>query len=174
MKKLLSIAAISALLTTGMNANTITLNAEMQNTASVALGKAAVLGTAGTALFDAFEAGSVTLTLTDGQQTLLSEGVNLITNNEKTAVQMSLTAIPAMASLTTQTVDTIPVTCSYGIGELEATPITANTAFDLTTGAATDNANNVVGTLECEGTTTATQGAATDYQSIIAVSIIAG
>ena len=176
MKKLLSIAAVSALLVTGANAGTITLNAEMPATANVALGVAASLGSAGDSTFTDFTAQSVTLAFgtatSNTAQTLFDQEVNLITNNEASAVTMQLSTINNLISSTTA--DTLTPTCSYDIGSTGTYASQgASDIFALTSGAASDNANNVVGKLKCETLVGETQGAGT-YTGTITVDIVAG
>ncbi len=172
MKKLLSLAVVTAFSTTTINANTITLNATIPTTANVTLGAdAAVLGNAGDATFTAFNADTVTLSLTTAEQILIDENVNLITNNESTAVTMNLTSIGKMSNGGT---GEITPTCSYDQGVSGTyTPITAGTAFDLTNGAAVDATSNVVGKLKCVTTDVTTSQAAGTYTGVINVAIVA-
>jgi len=172
LKKLLSLAVVTAFSTTTINANTITLNATIPTTANVTLGAdAAVLGNAGDATFTAFNADTVTLSLTTAEQILIDENVNLITNNESTAVTMNLTSIGKMSNGGT---GEITPTCSYDQGVSGTyTPITAGTAFDLTNGAAVDATSNVVGKLKCVTTDVTTSQAAGTYTGVINVAIVA-
>jgi hypothetical protein len=172
LKKLLSLAVVTAFSTTAINANTITLNATIPTTANVTLGAdAAVLGNAGEATFTAFNANTVALALTTTAQTLIDENVNLITNNESTAVTMNLTTIGEM---TNGGAGKITPSCSYDQG-LSGTysDITAGTAFDLTNGAAADATSNVVGKLKCVTTDVTTSQAAGTYTGVINVAIVA-
>jgi len=172
LKKLLSIAVVTALFTSAINANTITLNATIPTTANVTLGAdAAVLGNAGDATFTAFNANTVALALTTDAQTLLDENVNLITNNESTAVTMNLTSIGKMTNGGT---GEITPSCSYDQGVTGTyAALTAGTAFDLTNGAAADASSNVVGKLKCETTDVTASQAAGTYTGVINVAIVA-
>ena len=172
MKKLLSIAVATALFTTAINANTITLNATIPTTANVTLGAdAAVLGNAGDSTFTAFTATSVPLALTTTAQTLIDENVNLITNNESTAVTMNLTSIGQM---TNSGSGVITPTCSYDQGITGTySDLTEGTAFDLTNGAAADASSNVVGKLKCVTTDVTASQAAGTYTGVINVAIVA-
>ncbi len=173
MKKLLSIAVVTALFTPAINANTITLNATIATTANVTLGAdAAVLGIAGDATFTAFSATSVPLALITTEQILLDENVNLITNNESTAVTMNLTSIGTMTNGLTGT-GVITPSCSYNQGvSTSYVPIIAGAAFDLTNGAATNASSNIVGKLKCVTSVTTSQAAGT-YTGTINVAIVA-
>jgi len=172
LKKLLSIAVVTALFTPAINANTITLNATIPTTANVTLGAdAAVLGNAGDATFTAFSATSVPLALITTEQILLDENVNLITNNESTAVTMNLTTIGTMTNGGT---GVITPTCSYDQGVLGSyAALTAGTAFNLTSGAAADASSNIVGKLKCVTTDVTTSQAAGTYIGTINVAIVA-
>ena len=172
MKKLLSIAVVTALFTSAINANTITLNATIPTTANVTLGaNAAILGNAGSSAFTAFSATSVPLALTTTAQTLIDENVNLITNNESTAVTMNLTSIGKM---TNGKSGKITPSCSYDQGITGTyADITAGTAFDLTSTPATDASSNVVGKLKCVTTDVTASQAAGTYTGVINVAIVA-
>jgi phosphate/sulfate permease len=77
MKKLLSIAVVTTLLTTAINANTITLNATVPLSTNVTLGgNTATL--AATTAFTAFDAPNKDLLLTTDSQVLMDEEVNLL------------------------------------------------------------------------------------------------
>ena len=172
MKKLLSLAVVTAFSTTTINANTITLNATIPTTANVTLGaNAAVLGNAGDSTFTAFSATSVPLELTTDAQTLIDENVNLITNNDSSPVTMNLTSIGKM---TNGGMGEITPSCSYDQGVTGTyADLTAGTAFDLTNGAAADASSNVVGKLKCVTTDVTASQIAGTYTGVINVAIVA-
>jgi hypothetical protein len=175
MKKLLIMPVLAAALFTGVQAeNTITLNATMPDTAYVAFGETAAYATAGVKSFKRYEATNVELVLADDTQDLMSETVNLITNNQSNAIEMTLTSSPDLLNTTTNSADDrIAVTCSYvkgmDVSAGTAVPITVNTAFPLS-GTAIDNGSNEVGTFSC-ATTDAENATAGTYESVVNVTI---
>lgn len=151
MKKLLSIAIVTTLLTTAISANTITLNATVPLSTNVTLGSnTATLGA--TTGFSAFNAANKTLGLNTNAQVLMDENVNLITNATASAVTMTL----GINAMTNGGTGSITPTCAYDKALSGTYVDITTTAFKLTNKASAD-VSTIVGKLKCEAVITTTQ-----------------
>jgi len=163
MKKLLSIAAVSALLVTSANAgaNEIIISGAIQAGAVVAFG-AAPTGTLAGGTFTFEEATLAFNTMTLGSSNDVTNAVHVNTNSQ-TGVSMAITGNP-LTSTETGSSATIPTTYTFG-----GTAVVDATAFTLTT--TTNDGSATLGDFVATAVPSSSQESGA-YTTTLAVSIV--
>jgi len=176
MKKLLSIAAVAALLVTGLNAGDITLEATVDPAATVQLGAAFTESdlTSGEGVFNAYSMSErVTLPL-GAETTLVDLPLYLQSNGEASGVLMSL-AFATMAGVTDSD-QTIEVKCYYDAAAnlddatVATTPVSTGSDTSITAVEGQNDGAKSAGQLKVTGTTLANQ-VAQNYDGTVTVTI---
>jgi len=171
MKKLLSIAAVAALLSTGAIAtDTITLQATIAPAATVQLENAFTASdlTDGTGVFNDYAMASRMTIPLALETALVDQPLFLQSNGDASGVTMSL-AYTDMVGLTA-TGEKIPLKCYYDEGTTATTLQATETPFSLSSTAGTNDGSAAVGQLKITATPANNQ-VAQNYDGTVTVTI---